>query len=255
MFIFPEDIDLTGGPAANHRLFLDLYLSQADHCYLESLSSYQKTLVQRNKLLRDIGDGNAEESQLGAWDELLAVDAVNISTKRNEFIKAISGPASSYYDRFDSDNKLTIAYTAKTTLVDSEMKSAILTQMQEYREREIRAGLSLVGPHRDRLEMNLDDRPVRHFGSRGQKRCAMIAIKLAVADYFRQILGVEVVLILDEAFAELDSQKSRALMEALGSAAQVFIATAGEFDPGARTFRRFQVDKGKIIDRPGADRG
>jgi DNA replication and repair protein RecF len=119
-------------------------------------------------------------------------------------------------------------------------------QIKDNRSREIRAGLTLVGPHRDRLVMNLNEKSVRHYGSRGQKRCVMLAMKLAVADFLASINGKDVILILDEVFAELDSEKSRALMKILANYRQVFIATAGDFRFDNVDYKKFFVVNGKI---------
>jgi DNA replication and repair protein RecF len=246
IFIFPEDIELTAGPAAYHRQFLDLYISQSDKNYLDSLLSYQKTLNQRNRLLKQIVRQNSDKSQLEAWNKLLLDDGIKIIATRKHFVDSISKAAGEYYGRFDSESKLTVGYIPKIAPGESDIASGMTKLLETYQPRELRAGLTLVGPHRDRLEININGRPIRHYGSRGQKRCAMISIKLATAEFLSKSGGGDVILILDEAFAELDMAKSRALMETLANRKQVFVATAGLFADAGLKVKRFMVQNGRV---------
>lgn len=247
VFIFPEDIELTAGPSTCHRRFFDLYISQANKGYIDSLISYQKTLTQRNRLLKEISRENSDKRQLDAWDELLIEDGAKIIGARKIFVDSIAESTQSFYKRFDNNSILRIAYVPKIAPNETDIKSAISTLLLTYRPRELRAGMTFVGPHRDRLEINLNDQPIRHYGSRGQKRCAMIALKLGAAEFLSQTDSGDVILILDEAFAELDLAKSKALMEILAGKRQVFIATAGMFSDMGLKVERFSVTNGKIF--------
>lgn len=110
----------------------------------------------------------------------------------------------------------------------------------------MRAGLTLVGPHRDRMNMKINGKSILHYSSRGQKRIVMLAIKLATADYLSQVNGKDVILILDEVFAELDKAKSQSLMQALTGHKQVFIATAGELTFDKAKAKVFKVESGQV---------
>jgi DNA replication and repair protein RecF len=246
VFILPEDIELTAGPASFHRQFLDSYISQFDKSYLNDLVTYRKVLLQRNRLLKEVAEKPREASQLDAWDKLLIEHGVRIIEARGKFIEAINARAASFYSEFNSGTTLDLAYLPKVDNPESNLTGALSVQLTEHRPREIRAGLTLVGPHRDRLKIDLNGRAVRHYGSRGQKRCVMLAMKLAVADYLSTITGNDVILILDEVFAELDSIKSQALMKTLGKHKQVFIATAGELEFNEQKIKKFLVVDGKI---------
>lgn len=246
MFIFPEDIDLTAGPSTCHRQFFDLYISQTNRGYIDSLISYQKTLIQRNRLLKEIARDNSDKRQLDAWDELLIEDGAKIIAARKVFVDSIAEITQTFYKRFDAGSLLRIAYMPKIAPDETDIRSALAKLINTYRQRELKAGVTFVGPHRDKLEINLNDRPIRHYGSRGQKRCAMIALKLGAADFLSQTDSGDVILILDEAFAELDQTKSQALMEILAGKRQVFMATAGSFNGLGLKVERFNVNNGKI---------
>ena len=242
----PEDIELTSGPASFHRQFLDLYISQHSKNYLDSLIAYRKTLLQRNKLLKDFEHSPKVKSQLEAWDGLLIQHGSAIIKERTKFIEAIEPATKNYYSSFDSFGGLELAYRPRVEIEGDTIEAALKKSLEDYRDRELRAGLTLVGPHRDRLRINLNGRPVRHYGSRGQKRCAMLAIKLATAEYLARVKEREVALILDEVFAELDKPKSEALMTVLTGQKQVFIATAGEFDFGDLPLNAYHIENGRI---------
>jgi len=246
VFILPEDIELTAGPASYHRQFLDLYISQFSRRYLDDLISYRKVLLQRNKLLKDISRSSNSLPQLAAWDNLLIEHGTRIITERMSFVQSISDSTRMYYGHFDNSSELALQYKPKIEEEQTDLKAALENQLAKYRQREIRAGLTLVGPHRDRLEMDLNGKSVRHYGSRGQKRCVMLAMKLAVADLLTEVKDEKVMLILDEIFSELDSVKSLALMEALSDYKQVFMATAGEYDFKGLPVKKFRVNSGKI---------
>lgn len=246
VFILPEDIELTAGPASYQRQFLDLYISQYSKSYLDDLMAYRKTLQQRNKLLKDLEKSPRNKPQLEAWDELLIRHAAGVIKERATFVEAIAEPAHAYYEAFESSGELELAYRPRVEIINKDINAALANELENYRERELRAGLTLVGPHRDRLRINLNSRPVRHYSSRGQKRCAMLAIKLATAEYLALAKGREAALILDEVFAELDKHKSEALMNALTGQKQVFIATAGEFDFADLPLAAYHIDSGRI---------
>lgn len=246
VFILPEDIQLTAGPASFHRQFLDIYISQYSRPYLNDLIGYRKIIMQRNKLLKDIIEKRVKAQALDAWDDLLTNHAERIIEERIAFVESILDSIKAIYSTFDSAGKLEVEYESKIDIEDKNIREAIVKQLANLRDRELRAGLTLVGPHRDRLLMNLNGRSIRHYGSRGQKRVVMLSIKLAVADYLSHIYDRNVVLILDEAFAELDKAKSLSLMTALANHKQVFIATAGELDLESRGAKVFRVDDGRI---------
>lgn len=238
---------MTTGPSTCHRRFFDLYISQVNRAYIDCLLSFQKTLTQRNRLLKAITHDNSDKRQLDAWDELLIEDGAKIIAARKVFVDSITEATQTFYKKFDNNSLLRIAYLPKIASDETDIKTAIAKLLQIYRPRELRAGVTFVGPHRDKLEISLNDRPIRHYGSRGQKRCAMIALKLGAAEFLSQTDSGDVILILDEAFAELDIDKSRALLEILAGKRQVFMATAGMFSDMGLKVERFTVNNGKIF--------
>jgi len=237
---------LTAGPGSQHRQFLDLYISQFKKSYLNDLVAYRKILLQRNKLLKDIAENPRHLNQLEAWDKLLIEHAIRIVEERRKFIESIRESALRHYQEFADGLTLELVYMPKTGIDNPDIGAAMVAQLAEYQTRELKAGLTLVGPHRDRLRINLNGRSVRLYGSRGQKRGVMLALKMAVAEYLANISANDIALILDEAFAELDSYKSRSLMNALAGHKQVFIATAGEFAYRDKHIKRFLVSDGVV---------
>lgn len=189
--------------------------------------------------------GDPKEEELSAWDGILIGDAVRLMKKRAAFIDSIGNEAARRYGLFDRAN-LHIAYAPKYQISLADLENDLKEQLQAVRQRELKAGVTLVGPHRDRLTIEINGRSLRHYGSRGQKRCAMIAIMLATANFISNNKSREVTLLLDETFAELDREKSIALLRMLGEFNQVFIATAGNMDLSGLSCRRFRVEKGMV---------
>jgi DNA replication and repair protein RecF len=169
-----------------------------------------------------------------------------IAGERRNLIRAISANARKYFENFTRGSKLSLTYLPKIAAGFAETAPAIEKLLVEYRDRELRAGATLAGPHRDRLDIAVNNRSVRHYGSRGQKRCAMIAMKLAAADYLTMMKDEPVTLVLDEVFAELDADISRALVGILANYKQVFMATANKFPLENCKVTRFFVENGSI---------
>lgn len=121
----PEDIELTAGPAAFHRQFLDLYISQFSRRYLDDLIAYRKVLLQRNKLLKDISRSPNGISQLQAWDNLLIEHGTRITSERLDFVRSIGGSARMYYSRFDKSGELALQYKPKLENDRIDIKAAL----------------------------------------------------------------------------------------------------------------------------------
>lgn len=223
-----------------------MYISQYSKSYLDDLIAYRKIVLQRNKLLKEILVVKDGEKQLEAWNNLLVEHGARIVGARKNFVESIEKAVSDYYNGFDSESKLDLYYRPKINTDEDDLRKSIIKLLESYKSRETRAGLTLVGPHRDRLEINLRSKSIRHFGSRGQKRCAMIAMKLAAADYLSRIKEEPATLILDEVFAELDADKSQALIKILSNYNQVFMATAGEYKFNNNKVAKFYINNGKI---------
>ena len=215
----PESIEMVDGAPALRRRFLDILLSQTNKKYVLHLIEYQKVLRERNRLLWRIKTRLAKVDELDFWDVKLTENGEAILKERKAAIKFFNKNLSEIYaDISGKDSKMKLAYKETVTTVNfSEHLAAV-------REREIEQAATLYGPHRDDFEIHLGDRDLKTFGSRGEFRSAILALKSVELKYLESIRGEKPILLLDDIFSELDS-KRRAKLAKIIQTQQTLITT------------------------------
>ncbi len=246
VFILPEDINITSGSPRHHRSFLDIYLSQLSHKYLLDLMEYQKVLKQRNALLRKLKSGEGKIDHLDTWDESLISPALRIMAARASFLEEIK-PAIARISAqlLGGSEAVQIAYQPRLAISDFSDKKSALMSLKAQRSKDLKLGASFSGPHRDLIDIVINDKPLRNFGSLGQKKCVMIALKMAAFETLSKSRGEAAILVLDEAFAALDSARSEALLALLSGIGQVFLASASANGLGNH-IKQYNVISGTI---------
>jgi len=252
----PADVDLVLGPPDLRRRYLDLTLSQTDRAYFRALTSYQQVLAQRNSLLRSLREGHGRVEQLSFWNDELQRSAVYIIDHRVAAISRLSQLVGPNYQALSGDQAtIGLRYVAS---LDEQPDAATggtaeryTAALQGIRAREVAAGMSLVGPHRDDLAFLLDGRPLAAAGSRGQIRLATVALKLAEVALMRELTGETPVLLLDDVLSELDRRRRSLLLASLASDQQVLI-TATDLEAFSSDFlthcRRYRVEAGTVTE-------
>jgi DNA replication and repair protein RecF len=253
VFILPEDINLTSGSPRFQRSFLDIYLSQFSRAYLLDLMEYQRILKQRNALLKIMKDGEKKSgaAELDAWDKNLIPAALKIMTARRAFIGEIESTVGKTVSELSgSREKVKIAYRASIEIEDLNDLSAALDFFQKFRARDKKYGTTLIGPHRDTIEIIMNHKPLKEFGSLGQRKTVMIAMKLAALNIMSTHLKDNAILALDEAFAEFDRGRTKSLLDLLSGKGQVFLASADEKGLSGvyDDIRIFRVDDGIVTE-------
>jgi len=218
----PEDLELMDGSPGVRRGFLDRTLCQVDSEYRRSLSTYEQALMRRNKLLDAIRDGIANKYSLTFWNGLLVKHGQEMERKRDELVEQIN----TLWMRSDLFNRLKMVY-------DKSLISE--TRLAQYKDEELAAGYTLVGPHKDDFRIqrsaNSDqqERDLAVYGSRGEQRMAVLALKLGEI-YFAEDKGEEKpLLLLDDIFSELDRVHRKEVMRVM-SGRQVIVTTAMKED-------------------------
>ena len=254
VFILPEDINLTSGSPQYHRNFLDIYLCQYSRSYLSDLIEYQRILKQRNSLLKRIleGEKGSGDLELDVWDKSLVSSALRIMAARRRFVDELGSAVNDIVGELSgSKESVKVAYRPKIEIENFEDLESALDFFVKARDKDKRYGSTVLGPHRDIIEIKLNGRPLRLYGSLGQKKTVMIAMKLAALDVISSHLGERAVLALDEAFAEFDSTRTGALLDLLSGRGQVFLASAD--DKGVSKvyddMRIFNVENGVVTER------
>jgi DNA replication and repair protein RecF len=238
-----EDLQLVKGTSRIRRRFLDLLLTQTHATYLPLLQRYAQALRSRNALLKHHApDAGALESFTA---ELVRLGN-EIIRLRTELIPRISPLARLAYRRISHDaEELRIAY-------QPGVKQDFAVELAQSRARERTYRATLVGPHRDDLLLQLNDRPAAQFGSEGQKRTLALALKMAQAEYLTGIHGSAPVLLIDDVMGELDAQRRGGLLPLLErarqSSGQVFMTCTEENWPRelGRELHRWQVSGGTL---------
>ena len=226
VYFSPEDVDLLIGPPSLRRRFLDISASQADEMYLRNLMDYNHVVTQRNALLREIRmTGGGASRSLEFWDMKLSELAAPIVESRRQFVSHLSLCAAEFFWRlWDGGEPLEFSYAIEAAA--SLENASMLEALEALREREIRAGQSLLGPHRDDLTITLGGQSVAGYGSRGQHRLAVLSLKFAQLQWLRDAAGELPILLLDDIFSELDSHHRATVASQIPEKAQVFVSSA-----------------------------
>jgi len=266
----PEDLALVKGDPSERRRFLDDLLVLRAPRYAGVRSDYDRVLRQRNSLLKTAGaarrggaSSRAESalSTLGVWDSHLARTGAELLAARLalvEELKPLVGKAYAAVARGASrdDARLTYRSSFELPLSPEEyagglpdrdvLAEAIAAEVERRRSDELDRGVSLVGPHRDELTLTLGPLPVKGYASHGESWSFALALRLASYDLLRAA-GDDPILILDDVFAELDTQRRDRLAELVSGAEQVLITAAVPADvPAALDGERIWVTDGRV---------
>lgn len=214
----PWDLDVVRGPAGGRRRLLNGALAQLSPAYHFAMHRYHRVVAQRNMVLRrGLPDG------LQPWDAQMIELGSRITARRRDYAGRLAVSARTLFERLAGGGCLDVVYQASWAGEDDEeIAGTGGVELTRRRDDELRRGVSLTGPHRDDLELLLNGVPLRTNGSQGEWRAAMLALRLAERAVMAEELGAPPVLLLDDALAELDSQRQRRLLE-MGDEAQVLL--------------------------------
>jgi DNA replication and repair protein RecF len=241
VLFLPDDIALVFGSPSRRRRYLDATLCQIDPPYCRTLSQYNQIVTQRNALLRDLRERGGDPAQLAFWDERLVQHGAYLVARRWEALVALDELARAVHNELtDRAERLHLRYVPSVEIdgqgaVDA-VQAAFQAQLEGLRRREIAAGVTLVGPHRDEMRFLINDVDAGIYGSRGQQRTAALALKLAEVDLMRRETGEHPVLLLDDVLSELDAHRRRFLLHYLDDGPQQAVITATELDTVPETF-------------------
>ncbi|MBM4426187.1 MAG: DNA replication/repair protein RecF [Chloroflexi bacterium] len=237
---------IEGGPDERRR-YLNLALAQTVPAYARVLSEYSQALTQRNALLKSLGEGLGNSNQLQVWDEALVKFGAQIILWRIQAVQEIERLASRIhheltrgaeilrfayepaYDPLPKPNgqlglKLDTAID-RSALELNEIQDGFLARLKEIRSEEIARGVTTIGPHRDDLRFIINKADVSDYGSRGQIRTTLLALKLAEVEWMKERTGETPVILLDEVMAELDTSRRADLLKYVGEDQQVLFTT------------------------------
>lgn len=213
----PEDLKLVKDGPIERRRFIDMELSQINPPYFYCLQQYNRILMQRNNLLKEISHNNSLMSTLFAWDKQLAENGTKIISCRKDFIKRLSKIAREIHLKISNKNEI-LNVNYKTDILGNDLKEIeqnFLSTLENNRYNDIRKGTTSEGPHKDDVVLKVNDVDVRSFGSQGQQRTVALSLKLSEIEIMKNSTGETPVLLLDDVMSELDEQRQKLLMESI----------------------------------------
>jgi len=248
-----QDLDLVYGSPSTRRRYLDILISQADPRYLKALQRYQKVLVQRNFLLKRMRDRRAQTGEMDFWDGELVTSGSYLVTKRAETLLGLGRIAFGLNTALAGEGgaALEAQYAPSFPVGRGEMEAAaeFRAALESSRPKELAAGMTMAGPHRDDVRLLLGGMDAGQYASRGQVRVLVLAMKLAEAQYLKEQRRQEPILLLDDVLSELDARRRAHVLDMAAGFQQSFITTADpEMIPEKYTARAqaYVVRKGVV---------
>ncbi|MFV0473377.1 MAG: DNA replication/repair protein RecF, partial [Pikeienuella sp.] len=277
----PEDLTIVRGEPSVRRRFLDDALISRSPAAVGVLSDYERAVRQRTSLLKSARANGARsgiEATLSVWDEQLIEFGTRIMEARRQLIVDMAGPVEEAYSRLvgeDQSPEMNLSETLMSALERAGVSRETLEELRSpsvsretlashYREalefvrqQELERAVTLVGPHRDDLSMDLNGLPVKGYASHGESWSFALALRMGLASILRsESLAGDPVIILDDVFAELDAGRRARLMSALSGHEQVIVTAAVEEDvPDDIPWHRTEIRAGEIIVRRTGDEG
>jgi DNA replication and repair protein RecF len=261
----PEEMLLIAGSPSLRRAALDQLAASRSPVYADALTTYGRTLQQRNSLLRAIREEGASRAELRFWDSSFLDAGGTIVAERRRLLGVLADPLAGAHAEIAPDEasaaRLALRYVTNAPPFPGETpRDALARRLAETAEKEVWNGSTLVGPHRDDLAFELGGRDLAGFASRGQQRTAILAFKLAELDVLTELDGRPPLLLLDDVFSELDPDRRSHLVRRIAELPQAFVTTTtlDDLDPALRAIAtawevRVSAEGATLV--PGANSG
>ncbi len=271
VIVVPQMTQILEGGPEDRRRYLNLALAQTVPGYAHVLREYGQALTQRNALLKQLADQGGDKSQLDFWDETITRFGANIILRRIEAVHEIEKLAARIHRDLTNGTEVLrilyqpaydplpppdgqIAMPLKTSVKrngfsEEDIRQGFDLALKKFRSEEIRRGVTVLGPHRDELSFLANGIDLSDFGSRGQVRTTLLALKLAEIEWMKARTGQWPVLLLDEVMAELDTQRKLDLLAYLDKVEQAMLTTTDMnlFSPGfVENSEQWEISAGTV---------
>jgi len=203
----PEDLNLVIGSPDLRRRFMDFALGSVDPAYSRAATQYDQVRKRRNRVLEKIHKGESLSDEIGFWDAKLLEHGVLIQDKRKEFFNELN------------------SFLTGQLLLNYLPSGLTAERLMEYRPREIAAETSLIGPHRDDFSFVAEEHDLASYGSRGEQRKAVLALKKAELNFVEKKISNRPVLLLDDIFSELDEENRARVFDLIGDGQTIITTT------------------------------
>ena len=247
----PDDVRLIKEAPGNRRRFINIEISQLYSKYINILNEYNLVLKQRNEYLKVIKTGKVNELYFDILTEKLIDLADMIYRYRIDFIENINKYIGNVFNSISNSKGLIIKYNPSIVISNMDnLKENMLNKLKQNYEREIFMGNTLYGPHRDDFSFVLEDNDLLVYGSQGQIKMAILALKLSLIDVFKDVCGEYPVLLLDDLFSELDVEKRNKVINYLNKDIQTIVTTTDLKNVDKRLVRNsiiYEIEDAKIV--------
>ncbi|MBQ6495287.1 MAG: DNA replication/repair protein RecF [Bacilli bacterium] len=224
----PMDITLIKDSPAVRRKYFNIEISQISNNYIKLLQKYNVLLKKRNQFLKSINDISFDNDYfINILDDNFSTLALDITFERKKFIDDINNYIGKIYYELTGDNGLMLVYNNSIPFDEDKelMKNNFIDKLKDNYMRDKLYGMTLNGPHRDDYSIYLDGKDLSLYGSQGQNRSAILALKLSLLDIFKDITNDYPILLLDDIFSELDLDKRNRLIKYIMNDIQTIITT------------------------------
>lgn len=245
VFFSPEDLKIIKSAPLERRSFINVELCQLSPLYTRELIEYRRTLLQRNALLKEARERADMRALLDVYDEKLAAAGEILMKERASFLEELGEIAFRIHGNL-TEKKENLSLQYRPGHHGESLSEAIAAG----RERDLSAGTTGAGPHRDEIEFFVGERDLKHFGSQGQQRTAALSLKLAEIELVKKRIGEAPVLLLDDVLSELDAGRQEKLMEGIRQG-QTLLTCTGMDDFVRRSIdidKKWKVSQGTITE-------
>ncbi|TDI80578.1 MAG: DNA replication/repair protein RecF [Caldithrix sp.] len=253
----PDEFKITSGGPSERRRFIDIFLSQVSLSYLTNLQEYNRILKQRNRVLQQIRDGQAvSETSIAPWTQRLVEVGCEIINARNMFILEFSETLQAIYKKYTESRDILKIFIESTVTLRHEICETedFYGAFQSVKNKEKVLGTTLVGPHRDDLVFKINGMDLRKYGSRGEHKSVLVALKIAEFRYLKLKQDETPIMLLDDCYSELDNLREEKVFKSLKDLGQIFMTSPresildnqrGQFD-NFSNISRFYIENGNI---------
>ncbi len=242
----PEDLALVRGMPKDRRNFLDIFISQIDTSYLSSLMSYRKNLAQRNNLLAR----NINDAQLDVYEEAMARSGSAVFTRRKEICGAVAPVFSEFYKEISGKGEMaSLEYRPSVkceTGSQKEWETLFFDSLKSSKNKDMLAGHTSVGPHRDDIMLSINGREARSFASQGQCTTAALSLRLSSVMVGEQHSKGMMIFLFDDAISYLDSARTSRVFPLLERRGQLLVTAPSDRDNGVFGLPRYVVREGVV---------
>lgn len=247
VFFSPGELKIVQNSPGERRSFMDIAICQISKTYFYLLSTFNKVLAQRNKLLKS---KKIDHNILDVWDIQLAQVAAKVSKTRKGFVENLQVHAEKNHSIItDNKEKLVLEYDGLIADTYDIAYEEYIQEFKKFREKDLFYGYTHIGPHKDDIKIKVNDIDIRSYGSQGQQRSVALSLKLAELDINQEKRGEYPILLLDDVFSELDLKRQEMLLNRISDFQTIITCTHLEerLINRIKNYTSFKVSSGEIV--------